>query len=119
MSNEREVLEDANAEQHQAKLLANILVLTEEMLASARMDQWEFVTAQERERGALLKQCFSISVPESQSVLFSEALAAMLHMNEEIIGLLEVAKGNVAIKRNDQRHTKRSLGHYLDIEKNH
>ena len=40
-------------------------------------------------------------------------------MNEEMIGLLEVAKENVAIKRSDQRHVKRSVSHYLDVEKNH
>ena len=40
-------------------------------------------------------------------------------MNEELISLLEVAKQNVAVKRTDQRHTKQSLGHYLDIEKEH
>jgi hypothetical protein len=43
----------------------------------------------------------------------------MLHMNEEMIGLLEAAKANVVIKRSDQTHTKRSLGHYLDIEQSH
>ena len=45
--------------------------------------------------------------------------SAMLHMNEEMIGLLEAAKENVAIKRTDQKHVNRSLGHYLDIEKSH
>ena len=28
-------------------------------------------------------------------------------------------KENVAIKRTDQKHVNRSLGHYLDIEKSH
>ena len=103
----------------QAKILASVLLLTEKMLCSAREDAWEAVTKYENERRDALALCFSTPVSVDQSALFSEALAAMLHMNEEMIGLLEAAKENVAIKRTDQSHKKRSLGHYLDIEKSH
>jgi hypothetical protein len=104
---------------NQARVLASVVLLTEKMLCSAREDAWEAVTKYEEERRDALALCFSTPVPVDQSALFSEALAAMLHMNEEMIGLLEAAKENVAIKRTDQRHKKRSLGHYLDIEKNY
>ena len=103
----------------QSSILADVLLLTEKMLTSARSDAWDIVTAYEQERRAALAICFSDPIPLDQSQIFSEALAAMLHMNEEIIGLLEAAKENVAINRTDQIHKKRSLGHYLDIEKNH
>jgi hypothetical protein len=101
----------------QATILADVLLLTEKMLTSARSDAWDIVTSYEQERRAALAICFSGPIPLDQSQIFSEALAAMLHMNEEMIGLLEAAKENVAIKRTDQTHKKRSLGHYLDIEK--
>ena len=102
-----------------ASSLAKVLLMTENMLAHAREDSWEAVTDLEEHRREVLAACFASPIPPSQSEIFSEALAAMLHMNEEMIGLLEAAKENVAIKRTDQSHKKRSLGHYLDIEKSH
>jgi hypothetical protein len=102
-----------------AKLLAAIVLLTQEMLDLAQTDHWDEVTSREKQRQTLLSDCFAHPIPDAQSHLFSEALAAMLAMNEEMIGLLETAKENVAIKRTDQRYKKRSLGHYLDIEESH
>ena len=102
-----------------AGLLANILVMTEEMLESARNDQWDDVTEMEERRRQALSECFGAPIPEEHSELFSEALAAMLHMNEELIAILENAKAEVAIKRTDQARTSKSLGHYLDIESTH
>ncbi len=102
-----------------AGLLANILVMTEEMLESARNDQWDDVTEMEERRRQALSECFGAPIPEEHSELFTEALAAMLHMNEELISLLENAKAEVAIKRTDQARTSKSLGHYLDIESTH
>ena len=99
--------------------LANILVMTEEMLESARNDQWDDVTEMEERRRQALSECFGAPIPEEHSELFTEALAAMLHMNEELISLLENAKAEVAIKRTDQARTSKSLGHYLDIESTH
>ena len=102
-----------------SKLLAQVVLITREMLECAEDQAWAKVTCLEEERRNLLARCFANPLPEDQSQLFSEALAAMLQMNEEMIGLLEAAKENVAIKRADQRHKKRSLGQYLDIETNH
>ena len=99
--------------------LAHILVMTEEMLESARNDQWDDVTEMEERRRQALSECFGAPIPEEHSELFTEALAAMLHMNEELISLLENAKAEVAIKRTDQARTSKSLGHYLDIESTH
>ena len=99
--------------------LAHILVMTEEMLESARNDQWDDVTEMEERRRQALNECFGAPIPEEHSELFTEALAAMLHMNEELISLLENAKAEVAIKRTDQARTSKSLGHYLDIESTH
>ena len=102
-----------------ASQLAQVLLITEEMLAFAQKDSWDVVTELEEQRREALAVCFSSPVPSSQAEVFSEALAAMLHMNEEMIGLLEAAKEHVAIKRSDQRHVKRSVSHYLDVEQNH
>lgn len=96
--------------------MAAALVMTEKMVACARNDAWEEVTELESERRQILEHCFSTSIANDKSDLFSEALAAMLQMNEEVISLLEIAKAEVAIKSADQQHKKRSIGHYLDID---
>ena len=108
-----------NSPPTQASLLADVVLITEEMLSCAYDDDWDSVTRLEQKRRDTLAICFAGSIPVNQEELFSQALAAMLHMNEEMIGLLESAKQNVAIKRTDQKRTKRSLGHYLDVEKGH
>ncbi|MDC0507458.1 flagellar protein FliT [Luminiphilus sp.] len=102
-----------------ARVLADILVMTEDMLEQARNNHWEEVTRLEEQRREALNVCFSSDIPVDQANIFSEALAAMLHMNEELIALLENAKAEVAIKRTDQARTSKSLGHYLDIESTH
>lgn len=102
-----------------ATILAKVLLMTETMLALAHENSWDAITELEEERKEALKACFTDPISVSQTEIFAEALAAMLHMNEEIIGLLEVAKENVAIKRTDQQYAKRSLAHYLDAEKDH
>ena len=102
-----------------ASELAQVLLITEEMLKLAQKDSWDAITEFEQRRREILSDCFSRPIPSNQEDVFSEALAAMLYMNEEMIGLLEAAKQNVAVKRTDQRHIKRSLGHYLDVETGH
>ena len=102
-----------------ARVLADILLMTEDMLKHARNNHWEEVTRLEEQRRKALSVCFSSDMLVEQPQIFSEALAAMLHMNEELIALLENAKAEVAIKRTDQARTSKSLGHYLDIDSTH
>lgn len=110
------MVDDAiNQPSERAGLLAEVVLMTEEMLVMARQDKWEQVTELEERRRVVLNACFSEPVPSSQSNIFSEALAAMLYMNEELVSLLESAKSRVAIKRTKQRSNSKSLGHYLDV----
>lgn len=99
-----------------SRKLAEVLFLTEEMLLLAQGSMWDEVTALESKRQALLAACFSSPIESQNAELFSEALAAMLNMNEELIALLEDAKRQVAIQRTDQKHARSSVGYYLDIE---
>ena len=119
MTDSQDAGKQTNSVSDSASSLANILLMTQEMLELARDEDWSKVTHLEEERRNLLAACFAAPIPEAQSQLFSEALAAMLQMNEEMIGLLEAAKANVAIKRTDQKYKKNSLTHYLDIENSH
>ena len=109
----------AEIERIQRERLAAVVLLTERMLTLAKAGDWDQVSDSERCRQTLLNDCFESEVQPHNSQLFSEAIAAMLHMNEEMIGLLEAAREHVAIKRTGQKQVNRSLGHYLDIEKSH
>jgi hypothetical protein len=86
------------------------------MLESANLGDWQNVTDLEEDRRELLAQCFASPVPDDQSQVFSEGLAVMLNLNEELIDLLEFAKAEVAIKRTDQQYARKSVGCYLDID---
>ena len=103
----------------QSGKLAEVLLVTEKMLLLARDGSWDEVTALESKRQTLLADCFSSPIESKNTELFSEALAAMLNMNEELIASLEDAKKQVAIRRTDQKHAITSVGYYLDVENNH
>ena len=69
----------------QCTILANVLMLTQNMVYVARDGDWDAVAEMESDRRALLHECFAKPVPEEHSELFAEALAAMLHLNEELL----------------------------------
>jgi len=101
---------------HQSALLANILVRTQRMLEAARSDDWPVVTILEKKRSQLVKQCFSEPVPPENTEIFSEALAIMLHMNEELVALLNEAKQDAAVKHSEDKHSHQAIGHYLETK---
>lgn len=109
-------LEALLARRGQCALLASVLTRTSRMLDAARSGDWTLVTAMENKRSQLLKQCFSEPMSPENSEIFSEALAIMLHMNEELVALLNDAKASAAIQRGSDRKTHKALAQYLDIE---
>ena len=105
-------------------LLAAIIGITSEMLAAAQANEWGSVTTNEVRRRALLDQCFADPVKPEYSEVFAEALAVLLHMNEELTELLRFAKTdlvkNMEQHRADSGHlaqSSRSIDHYLDVKK--
>lgn len=100
----------------QCTLLANVLLMTQHMVELAESGDWDSVTAMEADRRALLRDCFCAAVPPAHSEIFAEALAAMLHLNEELMSLLDSAKANIAGRHAKQVETRRGIGHYLDID---
>lgn len=101
---------------HQSALLANILVRTQRMLEAARSGDWPVVTVLENKRSKLVKQCFSEPVPPGNTEIFSEALAIMLHMNEELVALLNEAKHDASIRHSEHKYSSQAIGHYLDTK---
>ena len=100
----------------QGALLANVLTRTSRMLVAAQSGDWALVTAMENKRSQLIKQCFSEPVSEENNALFSEALAIMLHMNEELVALLEAAKANAAVRHKGDKGVHEAIAHYLDAK---
>lgn len=111
-----ETVESLVARKGQCTLLANVLLMTQKMLELAGQGDWNAVADLESDRRELLHQCFETPVPQEHSEIFSEALAAMLHLNEELMALLEDARSKVAAERTHQIHTRRAIGHYLEVE---
>ena len=109
-------LEALLARGSQCGLLANVLTRTQRMLLSAHASQWDVVAAGEAKRKKLLHECFATPVAEQNSELFAEALAVMLHMNEELMQLLQNAREAAAVQNSDQMRTQKSIKHYLDID---
>ena len=109
-------LEALLARRGQCALMANVLTRTSRMLDAARSGDWTLVAAMENKRSQLVKQCFSEPVSAENSEIFSEALAIMLHMNEELVALLESAKAEVASATKGQNAMAKNLQHYLAVE---
>jgi hypothetical protein len=109
-------LEALLARRGQCALLANVLTRTSRMLEAARSGDWPLVTAMENKRSQLVKQCFSEPVGAENSELFSEALAIMLHMNEELVALLEDAKAHAAVRHTDDQFAHQAISSYLDTK---
>ena len=109
-------LETLLARRGQCALMANVLTRTSRMLEAARLGDWILVAAMENKRSQLLKQCFSEPVSPDNSEIFSEALAIMLHLNEELVALLNEAKANAAKQFALDRKNHHAVAHYLDID---
>lgn len=107
-------LEALLARRGQCALMANILTRTSRMLDVARSGDWTLVAAMENKRGQLVKQCFSEPVSAENSEIFSEALAIMLHMNEELVALLNQAKAQASVHHAGELKAHQAIGHYLD-----
>jgi hypothetical protein len=95
--------------------LANVLLATDEMLREAREANWGRVTDLEASRKKRLALCFAKPMLPENSQLFSEALAVMLHLNEELVSLLNQAKADVALQYREGKSAQTSIGHYLDV----
>ena len=76
----------------QATLLARTLELTQEMLLRAQQGDWQKVADLEIARRRELELCFSIVITEAKGELVAEALAVLLHLNEELLSLLMSAR---------------------------
>ena len=102
--------------QGRCQKLAEVLSITLLMLERARKDDWETVTRLERNRRDLLSHCFKDATTPDQSELVAETLAVMLHLNEELMSHLRMARDNVMRNVNAQSQTRAALGEYSIVQ---
>lgn len=100
----------------QAALLADTLAITQEMLANAQQDNWNAVADLEMRRRENLQLCFQSVVVESESEAIAEALAVILHLNEELLSLLTSARDKSLEDARSSSKSHRAAVEYRGVE---
>lgn len=96
--------------------LAAVLAMTRDMLDMARTGDWDEVAELERARRDDLQQCFAEPVSAEHGELVAEALAVMLHLNEELMALLASAREAVLTEGAQQVRRRTALDQYQQVQ---
>ena len=99
----------------QCRRLAQVLTLTRQMLVHAERGEWEQVAEQEVARREDLTACFSDSVPAADTELMAQAMAALLHLNEELMSKLKLARDKVMEQGREFTHNRNAVGSYRAV----
>ena len=100
----------------QCRRLADVLTQTRTMVEHAQAGDWDRVAELERERRDGLQQCFGRPVAPEHGEIVAEALAVMLHLNEELMGLLAAARDAVLEQGIDQSRKRAAIGNYQAVQ---
>ena len=100
----------------QCRALAQVLKLTKQMLVHAERGEWERVAEREVTRREDLAACFSDSVPLADVELIAQATAAVLHLNDELMAKLKVARGEVMVQGREYTHKRNAVGSYRAVD---
>ena len=76
----------------QTRVLAGVIKTTKHMLELANQGEWGTVAELESLRREDLQFCFDIPADEDKAELVAEALAVLLHLNEELMSCLVRAR---------------------------
>ncbi len=99
----------------QCRRLALVLTLTEQMIVLADEGEWGQVVDLELKRREDLAACFSDSRPAADTELVAEAMAALLHLNEELMAKLKVARSQVMEQGREYARQRDAVGSYRDV----
>lgn len=103
----------SSPEQHSLRLqLARLLLDSEAMLEQARLGEWETVQEMERERRGTLEACLANALEIEASELIREAVAALLHLNEQMAVLVGRAREETLAKRGELEKGKTAINIY-------
>jgi hypothetical protein len=100
----------------QCQRLAAVLTMTRDMLSHAESGDWDTVSSMERQRRAELADCMAQATAPEHGELIAEALAAILHLNEEMMGLLRTARDQVMHESIAQARTRSAIGQYQGVK---
>jgi hypothetical protein len=96
----------------QTRLLASVIKTTRTMLDLARQQEWDAVAELERLRREDLTRCFAIPASDDQGELLAEALAVLLHLNEELMSKLVLAKDKLSNEGKTEARQLHAVGEY-------
>ena len=85
------------------------------MLKAAQNGNWDRVSELASSRRKRLDRCFAQTMAPENSELFSEAIAVMLHLTEELVELVMQAGKEASINRHKALFCHQAVGHYLDV----
>ena len=94
--------------------IASALLATEEMLKAAKGGDWDRVSELDSSRKKRIDRCFSQPIMIESTELFSEALAVMLHLNEELVAVVQQTREQVSLNRSQHAKKAGAIKHYLD-----
>ena len=100
----------------QCRRLAHVLSLTKQMLAHADKGEWEQVTDTELERRDDLIACFSGTMLTQDTELVAEAMATLLHLNEELMAKLKVARAAVMSQGQEINNSRNAINSYRLVD---
>jgi len=75
--------------------LARLITLSEEMLEHAKAGSWNEVEEMEIVRRVELEECFAMQ-HEQPSLLIAQALATLIHINEQMVQVVRHARDQVS-----------------------
>ena len=100
----------------QCRRLAHVLSLTKQMLGHADKGEWEQVTEIELERREDLLACFSGTMPAQDAELVAQAMATLLHLNEELMAKLKVARAAVMAQGQEISRSRNAVNSYRVVD---
>jgi len=95
------------AQVEQCQRLVHVIGLTQQMLRHADNGEWDQVASMEMERRDDMLACFADGPPPVDSELVAEAVAMLLHLNEELMAKLKEAR-QVVVQQGQQFARNRS-----------
>ena len=99
----------------QTRLLATVIKTTRNMLVLADQEAWDAVADLEVLRREDLKRCFEIPVQEDKCELVAEALAVLLHLNEELASRLLSAREQTREASRDTAKGRDAVSEYREM----
>lgn len=99
----------------QCRRLVEVLELTKSMVDHAQLENWTEVGRLEEQRRDELNECFAYKIDDKDSYLMSEALATVLHMNEELMSIVAEARRGLIQRQGESSQAKTGLNDYLDV----